>query len=310
MGRSLARPPQPASQHFVSPAAARPSSRVAPHCRSPAWGCFGHRCLCASAPRDFVSPSPKLCALGPCCGSVRDPQACLAAICHPPCQHGGKCKLPYKCACPSGWTGRSCQAGKGRFLLALFLHGGFSPWEVPASVGGLVGSRSLSKTAWTDTEEVEELRPAGARVALGQSNQLLPALRLVPSGEKITKSFHTHQNDPRSQEICTFGLAYLQVPFSIKNDGPCAHLHVLIVFRCAPGRQKSAVPFLQSSAGSLGPAKQASSWAVQLLRPALSQGMGGGGMRKAALSAGSLLPPWAWLNPSPLPQAWVSPLLP
>lgn len=35
---------------------------------------------------------------------------CNTAICRPPCQHGGRCLLPYKCTCPSGWTGRSCQA--------------------------------------------------------------------------------------------------------------------------------------------------------------------------------------------------------
>ncbi|XP_054853395.1 epidermal growth factor-like protein 7 [Eublepharis macularius] len=36
-------------------------------------------------------------------------RGCNAAICHPPCQNGGKCLFPNECACPAGWTGRCCQ---------------------------------------------------------------------------------------------------------------------------------------------------------------------------------------------------------
>ncbi|XP_048368573.1 epidermal growth factor-like protein 7 [Sphaerodactylus townsendi] len=34
---------------------------------------------------------------------------CNTATCQPPCQNGGKCSFPNKCACPAGWTGRCCQ---------------------------------------------------------------------------------------------------------------------------------------------------------------------------------------------------------
>uniref|UniRef100_A0A8D0EL14 EGF like domain multiple 7 n=1 Tax=Strix occidentalis caurina TaxID=311401 RepID=A0A8D0EL14_STROC len=34
---------------------------------------------------------------------------CLAALCWVPCQNGGSCAFPGRCACPPGWMGRACQ---------------------------------------------------------------------------------------------------------------------------------------------------------------------------------------------------------
>lgn len=39
------------------------------------------------------------------------PMFCLAALCWVPCQNGGSCTFPGRCACPPGWTGRACQTG-------------------------------------------------------------------------------------------------------------------------------------------------------------------------------------------------------
>lgn len=36
-----------------------------------------------------------------------------AALCWVPCQNGGSCAFPGRCACPPGWMGRTCQTGTG-----------------------------------------------------------------------------------------------------------------------------------------------------------------------------------------------------
>ncbi|XP_074968330.1 epidermal growth factor-like protein 7 isoform X1 [Phalacrocorax aristotelis] len=35
--------------------------------------------------------------------------SCNRALCWVPCQNGGSCTFPGRCACPPGWTGRACQ---------------------------------------------------------------------------------------------------------------------------------------------------------------------------------------------------------
>lgn len=35
------------------------------------------------------------------------------ALCWVPCQNGGSCAFPGRCACPPGWMGRVCQTGTG-----------------------------------------------------------------------------------------------------------------------------------------------------------------------------------------------------
>ncbi|XP_074911974.1 epidermal growth factor-like protein 7 [Buteo buteo] len=35
--------------------------------------------------------------------------SCDRALCWVPCQNGGSCTFPGRCACPPGWTGRACQ---------------------------------------------------------------------------------------------------------------------------------------------------------------------------------------------------------
>ncbi|XP_019396467.1 PREDICTED: epidermal growth factor-like protein 7 isoform X1 [Crocodylus porosus] len=35
--------------------------------------------------------------------------SCNTAVCRAPCQNGGRCSFPDRCACPRGWTGRACQ---------------------------------------------------------------------------------------------------------------------------------------------------------------------------------------------------------
>nr|XP_013044263.1 epidermal growth factor-like protein 7 isoform X1 [Anser cygnoides]XP_047908724.1 epidermal growth factor-like protein 7 isoform X1 [Anser cygnoides]XP_047908726.1 epidermal growth factor-like protein 7 isoform X1 [Anser cygnoides]XP_047908733.1 epidermal growth factor-like protein 7 isoform X1 [Anser cygnoides] len=35
--------------------------------------------------------------------------SCNTALCQVPCQNGGRCAFPGRCACPPGWTGLSCQ---------------------------------------------------------------------------------------------------------------------------------------------------------------------------------------------------------
>ncbi|XP_054705164.1 epidermal growth factor-like protein 7 isoform X3 [Grus americana] len=37
--------------------------------------------------------------------------SCNRALCWVPCQNGGSCTFPGRCACPPGWTGRACQTG-------------------------------------------------------------------------------------------------------------------------------------------------------------------------------------------------------
>ncbi|XP_054705160.1 epidermal growth factor-like protein 7 isoform X2 [Grus americana] len=42
--------------------------------------------------------------------------SCNRALCWVPCQNGGSCTFPGRCACPPGWTGRACQTGQ-RWLM-------------------------------------------------------------------------------------------------------------------------------------------------------------------------------------------------
>ncbi|XP_038601265.1 epidermal growth factor-like protein 7 isoform X1 [Tachyglossus aculeatus] len=37
------------------------------------------------------------------------PFSCTRAICHLPCQNGGRCARPGRCDCPVGWQGDACQ---------------------------------------------------------------------------------------------------------------------------------------------------------------------------------------------------------
>ncbi|XP_038601266.1 epidermal growth factor-like protein 7 isoform X2 [Tachyglossus aculeatus] len=39
------------------------------------------------------------------------PFSCTRAICHLPCQNGGRCARPGRCDCPVGWQGDACQTG-------------------------------------------------------------------------------------------------------------------------------------------------------------------------------------------------------
>ncbi|XP_075375958.1 epidermal growth factor-like protein 7 isoform X1 [Mycteria americana] len=105
--------------------AAAPQSRVATYAEShvqPIYQpylttCQGHR-LCSTyrtiyrvayrqAYRQLPQPAASCCpgwsranshALG-----------CNRALCWVPCQNGGSCTFPGRCACPPGWTGRACQ---------------------------------------------------------------------------------------------------------------------------------------------------------------------------------------------------------
>ena len=50
--------------------------------------------------------------------------ACTA-VCNPGCENGGRCEEPGVCTCPIGWTGRSCEQGKGYkigYMHALVVH--------------------------------------------------------------------------------------------------------------------------------------------------------------------------------------------
>lgn len=40
------------------------------------------------------------------------PLSCTAAMCSPPCAHGGTCMRWNKCLCPPGWTGTGCHTGR------------------------------------------------------------------------------------------------------------------------------------------------------------------------------------------------------
>ncbi|XP_009320319.1 PREDICTED: epidermal growth factor-like protein 7 isoform X3 [Pygoscelis adeliae] len=105
--------------------AAAPQSRVATYSEShvqPVYQpylttCQGHR-LCSTYRPIYGIPSrqayrqlPQLAAS--CCPGWSRANShalsCNRALCWVPCQNGGRCAFPGRCACPPGWTGRACQ---------------------------------------------------------------------------------------------------------------------------------------------------------------------------------------------------------
>ncbi|XP_009640562.1 epidermal growth factor-like protein 7 [Egretta garzetta] len=79
--------------------------------------CQGHR-LCSTyrtiyrvayrrAYRQLPQPTASCC---PCWSRANSHAlSCNTALCWVPCQNGGGCAFPGRCACPPGWTGRVCQ---------------------------------------------------------------------------------------------------------------------------------------------------------------------------------------------------------
>ncbi|XP_036116311.1 epidermal growth factor-like protein 7 [Molossus molossus] len=74
--------------------------------------CSTYRTVYKTAYRRSPGPAPARPRYACCPGWKRTrglPGACGAAICRPPCQHGGSCVQPGRCRCPAGWQGSSCQ---------------------------------------------------------------------------------------------------------------------------------------------------------------------------------------------------------
>ncbi|XP_068011999.1 epidermal growth factor-like protein 7 [Melanerpes formicivorus] len=97
--------------------AARAESHVQPVYQPYLTTCQGHR-LCSTyrtiyrvAYRQTYRQLPQ--SVASCCPgwSRADGHAlsCNRAVCWMPCQNGGSCTFPGRCACPPGWTGRACQ---------------------------------------------------------------------------------------------------------------------------------------------------------------------------------------------------------
>ncbi|NXG46922.1 EGFL7 protein, partial [Psilopogon haemacephalus] len=97
--------------------AARTESHVQPVYQPYLTTCQGHR-LCSTyrtiyrvAYRQTYRQLPQ--SMASCCPgwSRADNHAlsCNRALCWMPCQNGGSCTFPGRCACPPGWTGRACQ---------------------------------------------------------------------------------------------------------------------------------------------------------------------------------------------------------
>ncbi|XP_008934170.1 PREDICTED: epidermal growth factor-like protein 7 [Merops nubicus] len=77
--------------------------------------CQGHR-LCSTYRtlyRVAYRQAYKQLPMGSCCpgGSRANSHTpgCNTALCWVPCQNGGSCVFPGRCACPPGWTGPACQ---------------------------------------------------------------------------------------------------------------------------------------------------------------------------------------------------------
>ncbi|XP_051492228.1 epidermal growth factor-like protein 7 isoform X1 [Apus apus] len=105
--------------------AAAPQGRAAAHAEShvqPVYQpylttCQGHR-LCSTyrtiyrvAYRQVIQELPQ--PVASCCPGWSRANSyalgCNRALCWVPCQNGGSCTFPGRCACPPGWTGRACQ---------------------------------------------------------------------------------------------------------------------------------------------------------------------------------------------------------
>ncbi|XP_028647295.1 epidermal growth factor-like protein 7 [Erpetoichthys calabaricus] len=71
--------------------------------------CSSYRTTYVVSYRQVTRPesSPPLFECCPGWKSARPP-GCNQALCQQPCEHGGSCVWPNKCACPAGWTGQLC----------------------------------------------------------------------------------------------------------------------------------------------------------------------------------------------------------
>ncbi|XP_075295708.1 epidermal growth factor-like protein 7 [Opisthocomus hoazin] len=100
-----------------SRASAYAESHVQPVYQPYLTTCQGHR-LCSTyrtiyrvAYRQAYRQLPQPAA--PCCPGWSRANShalsCNRALCQVPCQNGGSCSFPGRCACPPGWTGPACQ---------------------------------------------------------------------------------------------------------------------------------------------------------------------------------------------------------
>uniref|UniRef100_A0A8B9YWB4 Uncharacterized protein n=1 Tax=Buteo japonicus TaxID=224669 RepID=A0A8B9YWB4_9AVES len=108
-------PPGSLRQLATSRTAAYTESHVQPVYQPYLTTCQGHR-LCSTyrtiyrvayrqAYKQLPQPVPSCCPGWSRLPGDAVPMFCLAALCWVPCQNGGSCTFPGRCACPPGWTG-------------------------------------------------------------------------------------------------------------------------------------------------------------------------------------------------------------
>ncbi|KFP64362.1 Epidermal growth factor-like 7, partial [Cariama cristata] len=121
---------------------------------------------------------------------------CNRALCWVPCQNGGSCIFPNRCACPPGWMGQACQtdvdecAGQGHGCSHLCVNTaeryrcacrtGFTTFHFTSDNGLLFTDLLLVTFSGPPSEMKEEMKALKSRVeALEQDTLTAPKLQLV-----------------------------------------------------------------------------------------------------------------------------------
>nr|XP_020650544.1 epidermal growth factor-like protein 7 isoform X2 [Pogona vitticeps]XP_020650545.1 epidermal growth factor-like protein 7 isoform X2 [Pogona vitticeps] len=166
-----------------------------------------YRVVQRPAYRQLSRPTP-VCCPGWRQAAGRPEFGCNTAVCRRRCQNGGTCALPNKCACPSGWTGKCCEADvdecaggrHGCSQACLNVAGSYRcacqpgyalqedektcralevPTEAPATLSGAAGVANLRVQ-----NEVQELRRRVAALEEKFQLALAPFLKLETPGSE------------------------------------------------------------------------------------------------------------------------------